>query len=166
MLSSEVFTCAWVACHCPTTDWNWLAAPPRQASSRAVSRPIIACTCPSMSPAMRVMSADAAWMRSVSTWNCAVMGPPPLVDGTLPSAHLNARRRRRGLRRYPQGNLRWATAECQRECQAVDSRPSDSPPVEPPVWDAAEFSEPLVFGGANPRAQRMAAGRESIPRRR
>jgi hypothetical protein len=38
--------------------------------------------------------------------------------------------------------------------------------VEPPVWDAAEFSEPLVFGGANPRAQRMAAGRESIPRRR
>ena len=40
------------ACHRPTTDWNWLCRPPRQASSRAVSRPIIACTCPSMSPAM------------------------------------------------------------------------------------------------------------------
>ena len=64
----------------------------------------------------------------------------PLVDGTLPSAHLNARRRRRGLRRYPQGNPRWGTQECQRERQAVDSCPSDSPPV----WDAAEFSEPLI----------------------
>ena len=51
------------------------------------------------------------------------------------------------------------------EREAAGCRPA-SPPVGPRLWAAAGFSEPVVFGGAKPRAQRMAAGRESIPRRR
>ena len=62
-------TLAWVARHSLATPWNRLAAEPVQASWRAVSRAIMAATWPSMSAPIRLMSAEAAVIRSVSTWN-------------------------------------------------------------------------------------------------
>ena len=53
---------------------------PVQASCRPTNRAIIAVTWPSISAEMRWMSADAAWMRSVSTWNCVAMLPLLIVS--------------------------------------------------------------------------------------
>ena len=76
--SSPPRTCRWVPCHSATTPWKRADAWPVQASCSATSRAIIVFTWPSISPEMRAMSAEAAWMRSVSTWNCVAMGSLPV----------------------------------------------------------------------------------------
>ena len=73
------------AAGCPataaTTPWNCADAVPVQASWRPVRRASITPTWPSISAEMRATSPAAAAMRSVSTWNCALMSATPFVVG-------------------------------------------------------------------------------------